>query len=173
METRDHRTLFTGLVVDIEQMEVRIGTRGWHTYQIVRHPGGAAALPLHDDGSVTLIRQMRPAVEQTMLELPAGRLSPGEPPMECAGRELLEETGLRTARLQSLGVIHPSPGILDEVIHLFLATGLTQGEAEPEAYEEIEAVRMPLTEALELVRRGEITDGKTVAALVRAGAPAP
>ena len=173
METRDHRTLFTGLVVDIEQMEVRVGSCGWHTYQIVRHPGGAAALPLHDDGSVTLIRQMRPAVERTILELPAGRLSPGEPPMECAGRELLEETGLRAARLQSLGVIHPSPGILDEVIHLFLATGLTQGEAEPEAYEEIEAVRLPLAEALELVRRGEITDGKTIAALVRAGTPAP
>lgn len=170
MEQRNNKTVFTGLVVDIEQMEVMVGSRGWHTYQIVRHPGGAAALPLHDDGTVTLIRQLRPAVEMNMLEIPAGRLSPGEPPQECAGRELLEETGLRAERLESLGVIHPSPGVFDEVIHLFLARGLTQGEAEPEAYEEIDAVRMPLEKALELVLKGEITDGKTIAALVRAGA---
>ena len=173
MKRRDVITLFKGLVVDIEQMEVMVGNRGWHTYQIVRHPGGAAALPLHDDGTVTLIRQLRPAVEMNMLEIPAGRLSPGEPPQECAGRELLEETGLRAQLLESLGVIHPSPGVFDEVIHLFLARGLTQGEAEPEAYEEIEAVRMPLEKAMELVSNGEITDGKTIAALVRAGAVKP
>jgi ADP-ribose pyrophosphatase len=173
MNTRDHRTLFTGLVVDIEQIDVMVGSRGWHPYQVVRHPGGAAALPLHEDGSVTLIRQLRPAVKMNMLEIPAGRLSPDEPPQECAARELLEETGLRAERLESLGIIHPSPGVFDEVIHLFLARGLTQGEAEPEAYEEIEAVRMPLAKAMELVMNGEITDGKTIAALARTGMGQP
>jgi ADP-ribose pyrophosphatase len=173
MEQRNAETRFKGLVVDIEQLEVLVGERGWHTYQVVRHPGGAAVLPLHDDGSVTLIRQLRPAVGRDMLEIPAGRLSPDEPPEACAGRELVEETGLRATRLHPLGAVHPSPGILDEIIHLFLATGLTQGEAEPEAYEEIEAVRLPLTEALELVRSGEITDSKTIAALARVGIPAP
>src|SRR5512140_241024 len=99
METRNRCMLFTGLVVDIEQMEVKIGEKGWHTYQIVRHPGGAAVLPLHDDGTVTLIRQLRPAVDRWMLELPAGRLSPGEEPAACGARELEEETGLVAERL--------------------------------------------------------------------------
>ena len=99
METRNRSTLFSGLVVNIEQFEVRIGEKGWHTYQIVRHPGGVGVLPLHDDGTVTLIRQLRPAVGGTLLEIPAGRLQPGEDPAACGGRELVEETGLSAREL--------------------------------------------------------------------------
>lgn len=168
METRNHSTVFNGIVVNIEQMEVLIGTQGWYTYQIVRHPGGAAVLPLHEDGSVTLIRQLRPAVGEFLLELPAGRLAPGEDPRLAAGRELVEETGLSAAALESLGVVHSSPGVFDEVIHLYLATGLTQGEAKPEDYEEISCVRLPLAEALKMAEEGTITDGKTITALLRA-----
>ncbi|GFO68708.1 ADP-ribose pyrophosphatase [Geomonas limicola] len=168
METRNHSTVFSGLVVDIEQMDVLIGSQGWYTYQIVRHPGGAAVLPLHEDGSVTLIRQLRPAVGEFLLELPAGRLAPGEDPQLAAGRELVEETGLSAGTLESLGVLHSSPGVFDEVIHLYLATGLTQGEAEPEDYEEISCVRLPLEEALKMAEEGAITDGKTITALLRA-----
>jgi ADP-ribose pyrophosphatase len=149
-------------------MDVLIGDQGWYTYQVVRHPGGAAILPLHDDGSVTLIRQLRPAVGDFLLELPAGRLSPGEEPKLCAARELVEETGLRASSLVSLGVLHPSPGVFDEVIHLYLGTGLSQGESAPEAYEEISCVRMPLQKAICLAVEGAITDGKTIAALFRA-----
>jgi len=169
METKNRSVLFNGLVIDVEQMDVLIGNRGWHTYQVVRHPGGAAVLPLHDDGSVTLIRQLRPAVDGFLLELPAGRLSPGEDPRLCAARELTEETGLAANTLLPLGILHPSPGVFDEVIHLFLATGLSQGEADPEEYEEISCVRIPLQEALEMASSGGITDGKTIAALLRAG----
>jgi ADP-ribose pyrophosphatase len=168
METKNRSKIFTGLVIDVEQMDVLIGEQGWYTYQIVRHPGGAAVLPLHDDGSITLIRQLRPAVGDFMLELPAGRLSPGEDPQLCAARELLEETGLKAASLASIGILHSSPGVFDEVIHLYLATGLTQGEAAPEDYEEISCVRMPLSEAISLAAGGGITDGKTIAALLRA-----
>lgn len=168
METKNRSKIFTGLVVDVEQMDVLIGDQGWYTYQIVRHPGGAAVLPLHDDGSITLIRQLRPAVDDFLLELPAGRLSPGEEPKLCAARELMEETGLNAASLYSLGILHSSPGVFDEVIHLYLATDLSQGEAAPEAYEEISCVRIPLEDALAMAARGEITDGKTIAALLRA-----
>jgi len=168
METKNRSKLFNGLVVGIEQMDVLIGNQGWYTYQVVRHPGGAAVLPLHEDGTVTLIRQLRPAVGDFLLELPAGRLAPGEEPQLCAERELLEETGLRATSLVSLGKIHPSPGVLDEVIHLYLATGLSQGEAAPEDYEEIDCVRIPLQEALVLAADGGIGDGKTIAALMRA-----
>ena len=168
METKNRSMLFRGLVVDVEQMDVLIGDQGWYTYQVVRHPGGAAVLPLHDDGSVTLIRQLRPALGDFLLEIPAGRLSPGEEPRLCAERELIEETGLKARSVASLGILHPSPGVFDEVIHLYLATGLSQGDAAPEAYEEISCVRMPLQEAVAMAGEGAITDGKTIAALLRA-----
>ena len=168
METRNRAILFEGLVVDLEQMDVRIGEKGWHTYQVVRHPGGVAVLPLHDDDTVTLIRQLRPAVDSVMLELPAGRLSPGEEPAACGRRELAEETGLIAGTLAPLGFIHPSPGVFDEVIHLFLAAGLVQAGASQEDYEDIECVRVPFTEALAMARDGRISDGKTIAALFRA-----
>lgn len=167
VETKNKATLFSGLVIDVEQMDVLIGDQGWFTYQVMRHPGGAAVLPLHDDGSITLVRQLRPAVDGFLLELPAGRLSPGEDPQLCAARELMEETGL-SGSLMSLGILHPSPGVLDEVVHLYLATGLCQGLAAPEAYEEIMCVRIPLAEAITMAAEGGITDGKTIAALLRA-----
>lgn len=169
METRNRSTLFKGLVVDLEQMEVRIGKKGWHVYQIVRHPGGVGVLPLHDDGTVTLIRQLRPAVGGSLLEVPAGRLQPREDPAECGRRELAEETGLLAGKLLPLGFFYPSPGVFDEVIHLFVGTELRQGAATPEHYEEIETVRLPLAEALANAVAGEIRDGKTITALLRAG----
>ncbi len=172
METRKRKTLFEGLVVDIEQMEVRIGAKGWHVYQIVRHPGGVGVLPVHDDGTVTLIRQLRPAADAVLLEVPAGRLDPGEDPAACGRRELAEETGLTAAALSPLGVFHSSPGVFDEVIHLFLARDLAQRKAAPERYEDIETVRLPLEEARLMARDGRITDGKTIAALFRADAAA-
>lgn len=168
METKNRSMLFNGLVVGVEQMDVLIGDQGWYTYQVVRHPGGAAILPLHDDGSVTLIRQLRPAIGDFLMEIPAGRLSKGEDPALCAARELLEETGLTAAALTSLGMLHPSPGVFDEVIHLYLATGLSQGAAQPEDYEEISCLTLPFDEALKLAEEGKITDGKTIAALMRA-----
>ncbi|HTP67236.1 MAG TPA: NUDIX hydrolase [Geobacteraceae bacterium] len=168
MKTRDHAVLFKGLVVDIEQFDVMIGEKGWHTYQIIRHPGGAAVLPLHDDGTVTLIRQLRPAVGDNMIEAPAGRLGPGEEPASCALRELVEEAGLAARKIESLGLIYPSPGVLDEAIHLFLASGLSDVAAMPEEYEEIAMVRIPLAEAVQMAKDGRITDGKTIALLLRA-----
>ena len=88
----------------------------------------------------------------------------------CGGREMAEETGLSARELVPLGYFYPSPGVLDEVIHLFLGTGLSQGKSEPEHYEEIATERLPIGEALRLAASGEIRDGKTIAALLRAGA---
>jgi ADP-ribose pyrophosphatase len=169
MDTRNRSTLFKGLVVNVEQMEVRIGNKGWHLFQVVKHPGGVAVLPLHDDGTITLIRQLRPSVEKELLEIPAGRKNPGEEPAECGRRELIEETGLSAGSLIPLGTFYPSPGVFDEMIHLYLATGLSQGIAEPEFYEEIETVRIPFDEALRMAESNEqIQDGKTIVALMRA-----
>jgi ADP-ribose pyrophosphatase len=167
MKSYNHCTVFRGLVIDIEQMDVEIGQRGCHTYQIIRHPGGAGVLPVHDDGTVSLIRQLRPAVDTVMLEIPAGRLSPAELPIECASRELREETGIAAAQLTPLGMIYSSPGVFDESIHLFAATGLSLGDAQPEADEEIEVLRLPFVEALQMAFDGRISDAKTMAALFR------
>ena len=167
MKSYNHSTVFEGLVIDIEQMEVEIGQRGRHTYQIIRHPGGAGVLPVHDDGTISLIRQLRPAVNAFMLEIPAGRLTPGEAPAKCAERELLEETGITSEKLIPLGTVYSSPGVFDEIVHLFAATGLFQGMAQPEDDEEIEVLRLPLVEALRMVSDGRISDGKTLAALMR------
>lgn len=169
MESRNRTTLFRGLVVNVEHMEVKFGEKGWHPYQVVRHPGGVGVLPLHEDGTVTLIRQLRPAIGSRLLELPAGRLAPGEDPAACGRRELAEETGLRANTMLPLGTIHPSPAVFDETIHLFLATGLTQKQSDPEQYEEIGSIRIPFEQARRMAMNGEIRDGKTIAALFRAG----
>lgn len=167
MKCSDRQTVFTGMVIHIEQMDVEIGAKGAHTFQVIRHPGGAGVLPLHGDGTVSLIRQLRPAVAATVVEIPAGRLSPGEPPLECARRELVEETGLRAAEFIPLGPIYSSPGVFDEIIHLYAAVGLTEGVAQQEADEDIELLRMPLSEALTMVADGRVGDAKTIAALYR------
>jgi ADP-ribose pyrophosphatase len=167
MKSYNHSIIFSGLVIDIEQMEVEVGQKGRHTYQIIRHPGGAGVLPVHDDGTISLIRQLRPAVDAIMLEIPAGRLSPAEEPSECARRELREETGITAAELIPLGTVCSSPGVFDEVIHLFAATGISQGPAQPESDEEIEVLRMPLAEAQQMASDGRISDAKTLAALFR------
>jgi len=168
MQTRNSSTLFTGPVFDIEQFEAEIGTKGWHTFQVIRHPGGVAVLPLHDDGTVTLISQPRPALLLPMIELPAGRLDSGEDPLACGRRELLEETGLVAQHYHPLGIIYSSPGVFDEIIHLYAATGLLQQTPSPEADEEIETLRIPLADALQMARDGRISDAKTIAALFRA-----
>lgn len=170
MDSRNRSTIFKGLVIDVEQMEVRIGEKGWHVFQVVRHPGGVGILPLHDDGTVTLIRQLRPAVGRRLLEIPAGRLDPQEKPSDCGRRELAEETGLSAGSIRPLGSFYPSPGVFGEVLHLFLGTDLVQGAPEPEHYELIETVRIPYEEALRMAGEDDgIRDGKTIVALLRAG----
>ncbi|MEQ8788381.1 MAG: NUDIX hydrolase [Pirellulaceae bacterium] len=141
--------------------------RGPRHREVVRHPGAVTVLPLLDDGRVCLIRNFRPAVGRTLVELPAGTLEPNEPPRETAHRELIEETGYRAQSMAPLGEFFLSPGILDERMHLFVATGLTAGEAEREPGEIIENLVVSWDEALAMVDRGEIEDAKTIVALLQ------
>jgi ADP-ribose pyrophosphatase len=136
------------------------------TRDIVRHPGAVVIVPLLDDGRVCLIRQFRLSVNQTLIELPAGTLEPPEPPLACAQRELIEETGFRAARIEQVHAFFLSPGILDEKMHLFLATGLTPGEPNREAGEEIDNLLVPLDEAVKMIFRGEIQDAKSIVGLL-------
>jgi ADP-ribose pyrophosphatase len=133
---------------------------------VIVHPGAAVILPLLDDGSVVLIRNRRIATGQTLLELPAGTLEPPEPPIECARRELEEETGYRAARLVELLRFYSAPGFCNELLHAFVATGLTPGRTALEAGEQIETEPQPFEDALRAIRDGRIIDAKTIATLL-------
>jgi ADP-ribose pyrophosphatase len=141
---------------------------GERTREIVRHPGAVVILPLLDGGRVCLIRNFRVSVKQTLIELPAGTLEPPEEPIVTAERELAEETGYRAAKLRELHAFYLSPGILDEQMHLFLATGLTAGETAREAGEEIENLVLPWEEAVQMAVDGRIQDAKSIVGLLLA-----
>ncbi len=134
--------------------------------ETIQHPGAVVILPLLSDQRVCLIRNQRIAVCQTLIELPAGTLEPGENPAVTAQRELSEETGYRADRIERLGEWLMSPGILNERMHVFVATGLSPGPTALEAGEQIEPLVVDWSHALEMVRNGEIVDAKTVAAIL-------
>ena len=136
------------------------------TREIIRHPGACVIVPLLDDGRICLIKNWRIAAGQTLVELPAGTLEPPEPPEKTALRELIEETGYRAQSLEFLHAFFLSPGILDEQMHLYLATGLTPGEAAREEGEEIENWLVPFDDAVQMVASGEIRDAKTIIGLL-------
>ncbi len=165
------RRAFDGRLVRLDVDTIRTPDGTEREYEVVRHPGAAAVVPLlsepnADDPSVLLIRQYRHAVQATIWEIPAGTLEPGEAPAACAARELLEETGARAERIEPLTTIYTTPGFTDERIHLFVATGIRAGEPAPQADELIEVAARPLSVVLEMIRDGEIVDGKSVAALM-------
>ena len=139
------------------------------TREVVRHSGAAVILPFLPDGRIVLVRVYRHAAGGWMLEVPAGTLEPGEAPEACAARELVEETGWKAASVVPMGSWYPSPGIFDETMHLFRATGLEKAGAAPDDDELVEAVPVTPAEAADLVRRGGILDGKTLLALFLGG----
>lgn len=142
--------------------------------EVIRHPGAVAALPLHDDGTVTLVRQYRVSVGDDLWEIPAGlRDVEDEPTIETARRELVEEAGLAAAELRHLTTFHNSPGCSNEVVEIFLATGLTEVPDDRQGAEEsyMAVERMPLADALAMVHDGRITDAKTVIGLLLIARP--
>jgi ADP-ribose pyrophosphatase len=137
-----------------------------HWRETVQHPGSVAIVPLVDAGHVCLIRNFRVAVGQTLWEIPAGTLDHDEPPLATAHRELIEETGYRAQSIEKLTELAMSPGILNERMHVFLATGLEAGKTALEPGEQIENVVLAWEDALAMITSGEIRDAKTVAGLL-------
>jgi ADP-ribose pyrophosphatase len=164
--TLEHRRLYEGqvLALDLDEVEEPGGVRA--AREVVRHRGSVAALPVHADGRIVLIRQYRYAVDQLVWEIPAGRLDPGETPEQGAGREIEEEVGLRAGHLESISTFYTTPGFCDETMHLFRATDLREVPPRPEPDERIEARAFALDEARAMVRRGEVREGKTLVALL-------
>lgn len=166
--------VFDGRVFNVTVDTVQEGEL---TYQreVVHHHGSAVILPVFEDGTVALVRQYRHPAVRYLLEAPAGTLKNGERPDDGAARELQEELGLVAARMEKLTEFFVSPGFCEEKMWLFLATELTEGKQNPEEDEILEVVRLPLTEALEMISSNEIQDAKTIIALMlaapRVGSP--
>ena len=158
---------YKGRIVNLRVDEVELP--GGHTSvrEVVEHPGGVCVAALTDREELLFIRQFRYPYQEAILELPAGKRSPGEDPLECGIRELKEETGAVAARVEPLGRLYPSPGYTDEIIYLFLATGLSFGDSHPDDDEFLEPERLPLEEAVRRVMDGELDDAKTQIAVLK------
>ena len=161
------RTVFAGRVLDVGEEVHTLPNGRTATFEVIRHPGGAAVLPVLADGRIVLIRQYRPALGAMLWEIPAGRLEPGESPEACVRRELAEEAGYTAGQLTSLGGLWSAAGFCDEYVALFAASELMPVPLAPEPDEIIEPVAMLLDEALQLLFQGEIRDAKTQLALLR------
>jgi ADP-ribose pyrophosphatase len=163
--------VYSGRILNVDLDRVRFPDGSQGELEMVRHSGASAVIPFAsdpagEDPQLLLIRQYRYAAERYLYEVPAGRLDPGEAPLACATRELLEETGCTAERVEFLTTIFTTPGFTDERIHLFMASGLTRGESQRESDEFIEVVTRPLSEVLRLIESGEIVDGKTIVAIL-------
>ncbi len=170
MSNPHHRQpIYQGRIVNLGLETAEMPDGRQVSLEIVRHPGAAAIVPLHADGTVTLVHQHRHAAGGMIYEVPAGVVERGETPLACAVRELAEEVQLQ-GRLQPLGCIHTTPGFTDERIWLFLAGDLAPAAAMPEDDEFIEVVRIPMAVALSMTTDGRITDAKTICALHLAAA---
>lgn len=140
---------------------------GYRTYRdTVRHPGAVAIVPILPDGNVVMVRQYRYAAGRELLEIPAGTLEPGEPPLDCATRELKEETGYEAETLKPLLSCYMAPGYSSEVIHFFVAGGLKEAAGEPEPDEEIAVERLRLEEVLGMIAENVIEDAKTIVGML-------
>lgn len=163
-KTVDDEILYQGRIFAVHRLNVILPDGREGTREIVNHHGGAAIVALTRDRQVVLVRQYRIAAGEALLEIPAGKLEKGEAPFVCAQRELEEESGFQAANWRFLGCSYPSPGYTSEMLHLYLATGLTKAEAHPDDGEFLEAELMPFDHLLRKIRSGEIRDGKTITA---------
>ncbi len=158
--------VYSGKLLRVRRDLVHLPDGSEAVREYIRHPGAVLVVPLFDDGRVLLERQFRYPHRRDFIELPAGKLEPGEPHLETAKRELLEETGYVASDWQRLGLIHTSIAYTDEGIEFFLARGLEQRAAKLDKGEFLEVLTLPFEEAVAMIRDGRITDAKTVSALL-------
>ena len=160
--TPSRRILFRGRKVDLALQQVTLNDGSAAEREVVLHRGAVVLLPLFDDGRVCLIKNERYAVGETLLELPAGTIDPGEPPEITAARELEEETGYAAGSVEKIREWYVSPGVMNEVMHLFVCRDLKPGRADHQPDEKLETVIVAWDDALRMVREGEIEDAKTM-----------
>ena len=161
-------TVYEGIIVNVRRDKAKLIDGRITNREVVEHPGGVCVFALDNEGKVILVRQYRYPMQEVVLELPAGKLEKGEDPRDSGLRELGEETGLVPQTYLPMGVSFSSPGIMEEKIYYFFATDLVQGPVHPDDGEFLEVVRVPYEELLEMARKGEIKDAKTLVAILKA-----
>jgi len=164
----ESKEVFKGELLHVFADKARLPNGSASTREWIKHPGASAVLPVYENGDVMLVRQFRYPLKQIFYEVPAGKLDPGETPIGTANRELEEEAGISCKQLHYLGRFHPSIGYTDEVIHLYVAWDLKSFEQNVDEDEFLLKARMPFSKAVEMVHKGEISDGKTMVTLLRA-----
>lgn len=151
-----------GRIFSIDKVDVTLPDGTPSSRDVLRHPGSVGIVALTDDSQIVLVHQYRTALERVTLEIPAGKLDPGEDALECAARELKEETGITAGKLRYLTAIAVAIGYSDEILHLYMATDLSFGEAHPDDGEFLRIELMPLVDLVDLVLDGKIEDSKTM-----------
>ena len=167
-EMVSQETVYEGVIVNVRRDKARLMDGRITNREVVEHPGGVAVFAMDDQGRVALVRQYRYPMGEETLELPAGKLEPGEDPRDSGLRELAEETGLVPGTFEDMGCLYSSPGILAERIYLYFAKNLTQGPTHPDDGVFVETVWLPYQDLVDKARRGEIKDGKTLAGILKA-----
>lgn len=166
-KTVSSKSIFKGVIVDLRVDQIELPNGSPASREVVSHPGGVCVVPLHDDGTVTVVRQFRYPFGRVVTELPAGKLERGEDHRLAGIRELEEETGLTAEEFTYLGGLLSSPGFSDEVIHIYLARGLREGASHPDPDEFLEFERVPFETLMTQVMSGVLDDAKTVAGLLK------
>jgi ADP-ribose diphosphatase len=164
--TVSSETVYQGRLLHAKRDRVRLPNGKESSREYLVHPGAAVIIPQFESGDILLERQYRYPLRRDFLELPAGKLDPGETGLECARRELLEETGYVAAGWRELATFHPCIGYSDERLIYFLARGLSHQGHRPDQDEFLEILRVPMAEAMAMVRDGRVTDGKSVMGLL-------
>lgn len=167
-KTKSRKHIYKGNIIAVEMATVELPDGREATRDIVLHPGAAVIIPVDKSGNIYMVRQYRKPIERTTLELPAGKLDQGEAPELCAKRELREETGLSASDIRHLISIHTTPGFCNEVIHVYLATGLYEGESNADDDEFISTEKVPAGRLIEMVLNHEITDAKSIIGILLA-----
>ena len=167
-KTVSSKTVFEGVVFDVEIKEIVTPEGKSSQREIVRHHGGACILPIDSEGYCYLVKQFRSPFEKVMLEAPAGKIEKGEDPLYCASREITEETGLTAGKIEPAGNMVATPGYCSEVIYLYFGTELEYKGGTPDENEYISTVKMSLKEAIEMAENGTINDSKTLILLYKA-----
>lgn len=157
--------VYEGSFLKVIKDQVRLPDGTTSTREFIPHPGASVIIPVTADGKLIFVRQFRYPLKQVFIEFPAGKIDSGEDPLNTAKRELVEETGYAAANYRHLMTIHPTIGYANETMYIYLATGLTAGKQELDEGEFVEVFEMTLQEALELMRKGELTDVKTMVSL--------
>lgn len=159
---------YSGKILSVHRDVIRLPDGAEAVREVVEHSGGVGILPVDENGDVYCVRQFRYAFGTHLLEMPAGKLEPGEDPFGCAVRELSEETGFTAAEYTDLGRLYPSPGYCHETLYLYMATGLTRGQAHLDRGEFLDVEKHGLDELYDMVMRNELPDAKTAMAVIKA-----